>query len=83
MQTKAMMQNTLEIISDVMEWVVVFPTRKILNSLSQKIYKINTARRDLSLRDSLHGSNADFIELQSDTKRTVRIILDLSTWHVS
>ena len=59
-----MTQNTSEIISDVMEWVAVFPTKSIPNLLSQKTFKTITTRLDLSWRDSLHGSNVDFTELR-------------------
>ena len=39
------------------------------------------AKQDLLLKDFLHGSNVDFIELQSDMRGIVIIILDLFTWH--
>ena len=44
-------------------------------------YKKNSAKQDLLLKDFLHGSNVDFIELQSDMRGIVIIILDLFTWH--
>ena len=37
------------------------------------------AKQDLLLKDFLHGSNVDFIELQSDMRGIVIIILDLFT----
>ena len=39
------------------------------------------AKQDLLLKDFLHGSNVYFIELQSDMRGIVIIILDLFTWH--
>ena len=45
MQTRVMMQNTSEIIFDVMELVVAFHTRVIQNLSYQKIYKTNTTKQ--------------------------------------
>ena len=70
------MQNTSEIIFDVMELVVAFHTRIIQNLSYQKIYKTNTTKQDLLWRDSLHGSRMDFIEQELDMKEMQKTISD-------
>ena len=57
------------------------PYKKNSKTVSQNKNQNIMAKQDLLLKDFLHGSNVDFIELQSDMRGIVIIILDLFTWH--
>ena len=54
-----------------MELIVVFPTKRTQRLFHKTRIKNIMAKQDLLLKDFLHGSNVDFIELQSDTKGIV------------
>ena len=64
-----------------MELITASHTKRTQRQFHKTRIKNIMAKQDLLLKDFLHGSNVDFIELQSDMRGIVIIILDLFTWH--
>ena len=62
-----------------MELIAASHTKKRTQRFHKTRIKNIMAKQDLLLKDFLHGSNVDFIELQSDMRGIVIIILDLFT----
>ena len=63
-----------------MELIAASHTKRTQRQFHKTRIKNIMAKQDLLLKDFLHGSNVDFIELQSDMRGIVIIILDLFTW---
>ena len=62
-----------------MELIAASHTKRTQRQFHKTRIKNIMAKQDLLLKDFLHGSNVDFIELQSDMRGIVIIILDLFT----
>ena len=62
-----------------MELIAASHTKRTQRQFHKTRIKNIMAKQDLLLKDFLHGSNV--IELQSDMRGIVIIILDLFTWH--
>ena len=60
-----------------MELIAASHTKRTQRQFHKTRIKNIMAKQDLLLKDFLHGSNVDFIELQSDMRGIVIIILDL------